>query len=67
MDEKRIRKIVQEEIEKGKVGASSTTPIGQATNEFMDLMKRHDLTFREATMIFRDARNRLWPSLEDRD
>ncbi|WP_188068639.1 hypothetical protein [Brevibacillus brevis] len=67
MDEKRIREIVREEIEKEKVGASGTTPIGQATKEFTDLMKRHGLTFREATMIFRDARNRLWPSLKDRD
>ncbi|MGN7471266.1 hypothetical protein [Brevibacillus sp. SAFN-007a] len=66
MDEQRIREIVQDELASNRVGVAGTTPIGQVTKEFIDLMKRHRLTFREATLIFRDAREKMWPTIEER-
>lgn len=66
MDEKLIREIVREELSNERVDAAGATPIGTVTKDFYELMKRHKLTYREATLIFRDARRLAWPTLNDR-
>lgn len=66
MEEQRIREIVREEFSKERVGAAETTPIGTVTKEFINLFKNNKLTFREASLIFRDARNKHWPTIDER-
>lgn len=67
MEEQQVRQIVREELANERVGAAETAPmIGQVTREFMELMTKHRLTYREATLIFRDARQCKWPTLQDR-
>lgn len=67
MKEQKIREIVREELSNERVGAAETTPIGLVTKELITLFKHHKLTYREATLIFRDARSKIWPSIERRD
>jgi hypothetical protein len=38
--------------------------IGPVVKQFVEVMRINNLTFREATLLFTEARRRMWPSLE---